>query len=547
MPVTVRHVQARLDKILARLAPSNRQVDMAMQMFNVETEQRSRIFGGRWDTIFCRYVQPKETPLQIVERQVSQQQWEFIDEFFGAINRKWPLPYNHGLIIGGRRGQKTDTLSLWQLIAKLERPGVPGATLVKKMRKAKKYLTRKFIPQFGSSRNNKPTSDWLLPGKQGVKMSPDELSCWLKNGSSVEFLTGMVEDDARGEGVGDLAIDEGQIISQSAKDTAMASLSEAGDDFISLETATAVQGEFQDYYERCKKNPLFIVRSFRSDKNPWLSKKLIENMRSVMDPDKFRQEFLAEFVQPRNLVYWCYDDTRNGQLYKDARKVLRRRSKGAGSIPFDVGKDITREYLMREFGRGSRYLLGVDWNLIPMVAVVYKILRSPPGVGPIMWAIDEVILDEKADAARLAMECDRRGYGGSITIPDASGAYRNPADGDGEYSIRLFEQYGFFCYYHKTNPHFTARVDAVNAKLLNANDAVSLYIDYDKCPRLIKGLKNQKWRKDYKRYAPHGEDEEDHAHKLDAMGYPIAYLWPVAVNVADTGVTAYRKKAGYGR
>ena len=136
-------------------------------------------------------------------------------------------------------------------------------------------------------------------------------------------------------------------------------------------------------------------------------------------------------------------------------------------------------------------------------------------------------MDQKADAARLGVELQRRGYGGSIVVPDASGAYLNPFKSDGEASIRQLEAKGFHCYYPRRNPRIRSRADAVNAKFLNANQDSTLFID-PRCENTIKGFKSQRWRWDGKKpYRPKETDNEiDFSHWIDAAGYPVAYLFP---------------------
>jgi hypothetical protein len=198
----------------------------------------------------------------------------------------------------------------------------------------------------------------------------------------------------------------------------------------------------------------------------------------------------------------------------------------------------TAEALRTWFGRGTDlpHLIGMDFNVAPMVAIVYRILQGPHGVGTIWWAIDEVVLPDRADATRMAQELAKRFYHPAGIIPDASGRHSE----GGISSHRMLRDGGFQVIAPNKNPDVADRINAVNTLLMSRAGHVRLFID-PRCTSLVKCLENHKNDKS-------GKPEKDkiHEHRGDAAGYPIAMMEPATVDFRAEREAARERMAALG-
>lgn len=116
--------------------------------------------------------------------------------------------------------------------------------------------------------------------------------------------------------------------------------------------------------------------------------------------------------------------------------------------------------------------------------------------------------------------------------PDASGASRktNAVETD----ISLLRQAGFQVFVNHSNPAVKDRVNALN-RLFDTN---AIKIDTDKCPRLTEALEQQAWDE------AKGEPQKLNTHPEpsdynDALGYLIAYKYPITRPMAKVGMTGH--------
>jgi hypothetical protein len=434
------------------------------------------------------------------------------------------------LILGGRRSSKTECLVIWVIKLAVTRPGLPIAIMTEKHAKSEKIFYRKLLPKLPRG--------WLRPAKLGIRKSPPEqMGCTFVTGVMINFISAVNVDSPRGGGIGALAGDERQLLPNEAWDNAFLSLSEGGDNFETFETATALKGWFYEYYENAKADPEYHVDFFDPFKNPFISHKIFERAKSRMDPRLYAREVLGEFTEVAGRTYPFFDRAIHaksiGQLqngyYSGARKVLAERY----GIYEGCGRDITSKILMHRFRRPAQWLLGMDFDISPMCAIAYKVIQSPPGIPDILWGVKELVIEEKADATRMGIYIKQAGYENSVIIPDATGDFQTAGRGPskGKTHVRMLRELGLFVHVPwGKNPYVRDRVNSVNAKLLNARNDVTLFFDPAGCLQTIRALENQVNEKD-------GKPAKDnvHEHRSDAMGYPIAHLWPCSLDRAKSG------------
>jgi hypothetical protein len=136
-----------------------------------------------------------------------------------------------------------------------------------------------------------------------------------------------------------------------------------------------------------------------------------------------------------------------------------------------------------------------------------------------MVQVDEVAIEDRADATQMARELKRASYFPAVVVPDATGRQSQ----GGKSSIRMLRDEGFYVHAPLKNPPTIDRKNAVNALFMNAANQIKLYID-PRCTNTVRALQAQKMDK-------HGRPEKDnvHDHYTDAFGYPIHSLYPAAI------------------
>jgi hypothetical protein len=488
----------RLSDLESKFRPESRFLDVAVQFVAYErlkndkvvtTGDYSPIYGGNFDKWYGIYT--GKEPETILYYPVSLRQLEIIVD-----------DHPRRVALGGRGGGKSESACgiCTRYIAELfdERGQIVSPSFrLGRILWAKMW---RIIP-----------TEWI----HQIRISDKEW--WLANGSHVRFMSADNPDSLRSWGGSWAVYDESQDISDEAVDIGWLSLRETSDPIL-VETATPKVGEFQDRHDKLVELPdISKVFSFPSRTNCFISPKVFEIAEKTMDEDLYRQEVLAEFVTGRGLTYWCFDKGLHAFSYDEdtARKTIQRIFK---SIDPRVGRDITEKDMQRRFNRrGIQYVVGMDFNVKPMCSLIYKIFSTPDGYTDLIWAIDECILDDKADATQMGIALKRKGYANSLIIPDASGKRST----GGISSITMLIDLGFQVTSRETNPAVEDRVHAVCAKMLNANNEVTFLID-TKCAKTINAVRKQ----------INGTDgvpdkKSGHDHFTDALGYPIAFLYPV--------------------
>lgn len=162
--------------------------------------------------------------------------------------------------------------------------------------------------------------------------------------------------------------------------------------------------------------------------------------------------------------------------------------------------------------------IGMDFNVGQMAAVVCVVRDWKPR------AVDE--LSKLLDTPAMIAAIKARYPGHSIFVyPDASGGNRKSNNASVS-DISLLEAAGFTVLNNPANPAVKDRVLSVNQALHAAGER-KLLVNGDRCPGLVEGLEKQAYDKNGEPDKTAGLD-----HLLDALGYFIAYRYPVAQRVS---------------
>jgi hypothetical protein len=507
------------EKRLARLESyeENRYRDIATQVRIQETGLLGPIYGGRWDLFENRYLEPWEVryheisatdpeqaeaaKLKIHIDELSRKQASFAEDFLTPMI----------MANGSRRGGKSRGSAGKCRLHAAQYPCVAGEMISPTFPKARimwRYC-KQVIPV-----------DWIEETLRA------EMTLRLYNGVDIKFLSAYNPDSLIGEGVGWLGFDEFQNIKEQAFSLALPALSDGGSAFQAWGTGTPRMGEYRTRYERFKrleKEGQARVLRFTFRENPYIytgKGSIFDLAGALIDPRRRQQELEALFVSEEGLVYYRFDQQRNGRSWDEAGREL-------------WAPDITETFCATELSCDARFVIGVDYGLGRQFAVIYKIVRVSGRLG--LWAIAEVVLEKDADVEQLGNELIERGFAPAAVMDDASGPQSKGGKGS---AIRLEnikdakENHVFEVYHYASNPHVQDRVDSVNALMHHRR----WFVDLDKCPRLVHCLENQEIEGGKPRRSKAGEET---LHDMpDAAGYPAVYLFP-----ADVDYEALEQKA----
>lgn len=166
-----------------------------------------------------------------------------------------------------------------------------------------------------------------------------------------------------------------------------------------------------------------------------------------------------------------------------------------------------------EMGESAEWGCGMDFNVNPMSAVVFR------KAGDRMHIVTEIELPN-ADTETMAITLKERFPKLTKVFPDASGkARKTSASGKTDFSI--LKKYGFTIHAPPGNPPIRDRENTVNGKMKPADGRVSFTVD-PSCKKLIRALSI------YTHELKHKAAQKKLSHLIDALGYPIHRLFPLA-------------------
>ena len=158
--------------------------------------------------------------------------------------------------------------------------------------------------------------------------------------------------------------------------------------------------------------------------------------------------------------------------------------------------------------------IGMDFNVDPMAAVVGQIKNN-----------DLIIFEEiqiwSSNTNEMVEEIQRRYKGKVIIYPDPASRQRKTSAG-GFTDLAILKNAGFEVKSRPTAPLVRDRINAVNAKLKNANGVSSLFM-LNSCKNMIKSIERQIYKEGT--HVPDKDSGFDHFN--DALGYLVEYVYPL--------------------
>ena len=200
-----------------------------------------------------------------------------------------------------------------------------------------------------------------------------------------------------------------------------------------------------------------------------------------LDERTFEQEYEARFVNYSGVIYYNFS---------------------------------REQSVIRYHGEPDRILIGMDFNLDPMSAVVMT--RR----GNTLHAFDEIVIfgsntDEMADEIRK-----RFGTKNVTIYPDPACRQRKTSAG-GRTDLSILQNAGFEVKVRNSHSAIRDRINAVNSRLRSADGVRQLFVD-PKCKKTIESLERQTYKEGTSQVNKDGFD-----HMNDALGYAVDYLFPI--------------------
>lgn len=187
--------------------------------------------------------------------------------------------------------------------------------------------------------------------------------------------------------------------------------------------------------------------------------------------------------------------------------------------------------------------IAMDFNVEPMTWEIFQIRHEK------IYFFDEIVMSPCPGVDHMVREFRNRypNHPHELWIyGDSTGMHRVSQTGKSDYAAVMLEFRGYSSPIQLKvpvkAPYEADRIAAFNRRLKGADGEVFCYIDPDKCPELIKDLKEVK--KANGKIVKERNREKMYfyrTHASDAAGYPIAREWPVLNELVEQNLKSRKK------
>ena len=245
---------------------------------------------------------------------------------------------------------------------------------------------------------------------------------------------------------------------------------------------------FYDMFNFREKDPLWGSYHYDYTESPLLDPNEIERIKHTIDPLQFAREYLADFKESGNTVFYCFD-----------RKVHVQ----SDILPFQEGEDV------HAF---------IDFN-VGLQCTSFWALR-----GGQLECIDEFKGHPDTETLAIAIAAEYEGHK-IYAYPDPSGRARKTSAPVGRTDFSILQGKGIQTLAREKAPPIVDSVAAVNMKLMTAAGDVSMYV-HPRCSGVIQSLERTKWV-DKNPDTATIDKTEGVEHFSDGIRYGVEFLFPV--------------------
>ena len=322
-----------------------------------------------------------------------------------------------------------------------------------------------------------------------AKINESELKVILPNEAEICIKGADNEDSLRGAGLNRVILDEYAYFKPHVwEEIVLPMLATTQGQAMFIGTPNGYNVMY-DLYLKGQSDPEWSSWQFKTIEGGFVSEDEIKRLKSNMDGRLYRQEMEGSF-----------ESTGNRAAYNFDRDIHIKKAK--------------------ELSQSMWW--GMDENVDYMTAVIACQYTD----GTIHY-FDE-IRQSNSNTELMAKEMKKRHPNVLDIFPDPAGSARSTTSHRSDHQI--LKDYGFRVYARKAHPSHRDRLNALNRKLIDANDKVGMTVD-PKCKYLIKDLEQVQRSRDGKI-----EKLKDItlSHALDACSYPIEYKFPIIKRVGKS-------------
>jgi hypothetical protein len=323
-------------------------------------------------------------------------------------------------------------------------------------------------------------------------VNESELTVTLVNNSEITIKSAEVGDSLRGVGLNFLVCDEFANFEPSVYfEILRPMLSDTNGHALFIGTPAGASNWAKDLYDYHLTRPGWSSHQYTTIQGGQVSSEEIEQARLDLAPRVFRQEYEASFESPSSIIFNEFG-----------------------------------EHNIRPVGKpASDYepiIANIDFNVTPISCVIGR--QTKTGVD----IFDEIYIDN-SNTKELAEELRTRYPRNPITcFPDPAGVQRKTSAG-GDTDIKILENAGFTCRYHRQHPLVKDRINSANSLFFLRPDGSTRFTIDPSCKKTIKSLKS--WTYKEGTMVPDKDNGYDHA--CDALTYGIQYLFPIRREIAE--------------
>lgn len=348
------------------------------------------------------------------------------------------------------------------------------------------------FPTYGQGKQVawKQSKDMLRPYASSINQS--DLSIDLVNGSFFAIRSADNPDSLRGVGLDGVGVEEfadqdpgvwEEIIRPALADRKGGAI---------INGTPKGWDHFKALHDKRLHNPNWFIYKYTTLQGGLVDEEEVNEARAEMDERIFRQEFEASFETIEGRVYRNFDDSADGNVRPC-------------------------HYL------GGDIVVGMDFNVDPMTAVLGQVVTNPAGV-QCLEIFAEIVLSN----ANTEMMGDHLllKWGGKhiLVYPDPAGNQRHTNATLGQTDHQILRDFGFEVFALGKAPGVVDRINEVNALLRNMQGLRRLIID----PSCLKLRHALSWLK----YLPGTSKPDKNSgldHITDALGYLVHGEFPMNI------------------
>tara|TARA_R110002124_G_scaffold57639_3_gene161179 strand:- start:320 stop:1555 length:1236 start_codon:yes stop_codon:yes gene_type:complete len=311
------------------------------------------------------------------------------------------------------------------------------------------------------------------------RINETELSVVLVNGSKIVLAGADSPDRLRGIFVSGIVIfDEYADMDQDVWTVMRPALADKGGHAMWIGTPKGKSNHFYDMYQWAQDQKGWSTYKYTTIEGGNVPAEEIRSAEREMDERTFKQEFMADWVDYKGLVYYAFTEQHIEKIKDDANINVVH--------------------------------IGMDFNIDPGSATIAT--QDKDG----LHVFDEIEL-RNSNTFEMVDEITRR-YPNSrvIVYPDPAGSARKTSSNTTDH--RILQNAGFTVQARRAHPRVKDRINSVNSAFASGK----IKID-PKCKSLRSCLNKLSYRE--------GSNEQDKTsgidHMPDALGYMVEYLYPI--------------------